>query len=1003
MLAFRTKINASRWAFLFLAALAFAAMPGCKPEEKDKCKDKKSSSSSASKNDDKSKDKDDGKDDDDKCDKGDDGDQGGTTPPTTPAPPSYQFPANPGRECVVDTFQQSGQDEVIKKVDLLFVMDHSGSMADDWGRVANNIHHLVKELPSDHNIRFAVLLADGSSWKGKLYSPNSSIPKVLDNQKMRVQDIANNLHKMFTEGMKVNDQVGSGEASFLSLHSAVTANIKDNQKLGFFRPDAALSVLFMSDEQEIGFPFPKVQAPGLPPRCDADVEDRIKAEQYDAKGINMNVALNAVKKVKGDMPVLMNAFVNITKEDLFKRNNKNAKCLYDSLGYGYFDIVAKQKGILFSLQEDKAEGLSRCGRAIRESVELVHNFPLSRPADQVDVATILAAVDGKKVAHEYTAINSSVYLANAGVHGSKIEIQHCKPVARQEWTLQNFGGQAGQYDASVSWNTPEVATNDKLLYGTSPTNLANQLVGSAATTNHSFSITGLNPNTVYYFQGVSTDDYGLEKRSVVISLRTKPDWNIQSLNGQASRFSVGISWKTPEYATMGKVRYAKVGNGLNLETALDSTTKDHNIVISGLEANTDYEFQAVSKDEFGLEKASAVGTFHTITDWAIVGFANTAARNSVALQWQTPDYATQSSVIWGTAANALTNVAPLAGTNTTHAANIAGLNSNTVYYFQGISRDDLGVERRTEVVAVRTLREWELTGFIGDSTETTVTLSWNTTGYGTNGKVVWGATPEALSNVVLSAANGESHSVTVGGLSSDTVYYFQAISSDALGLTKASEVVAIRTKAVVVVPPPLPSWEITGFAGVATLTSVTMNWNTDAYATTAKLLWGTSSNALTNVVNKAGSATSHSVLVEGLTADTIYYFQAVNTDDKGQEKSSAVVAVRTLAPAPNPDPTPDPTPIPAWNIFGFDATTSATGANVIWQTPGVPTKATVLIGLTATEFNVQQIDVPTSAATHVITVTGLTPNTTYFIKVIASDASGRTQESVVITKKTKVQ
>ena len=142
----------------------------------------------------------------------------------------------------------------IKKVDILFMMDHSGSMQDDWERVANNMQNLVKELPADVDIRYAVVLGDVGTWKGKLFAPVGS-PAVLDNQKMKVQEVSQRLHKMFVEGMKVSD-AGSGEALFYSLYHAVTGNASANQKLGFFRPDAALSIIFMSDEQEIGFPFP---------------------------------------------------------------------------------------------------------------------------------------------------------------------------------------------------------------------------------------------------------------------------------------------------------------------------------------------------------------------------------------------------------------------------------------------------------------------------------------------------------------------------------------------------------------------------------------------------------------------------------------------------------------------------------------------------------------------------------------------------------------------------
>jgi hypothetical protein len=905
------------------------------------------------------------------------------------------FPDHPGRVCTIDRFKQDNKDdEVVKKLDMLFVMDHSGSMADDWARVANNVQNLVKELPSNLDIHYAVLLANASSKKGVLYAPNK-IPVVLDNQTMSVQQISNNLHKIFTEGMKVQDSVAEGEASFLSLYTAVTTNAVANQKKGFFRPDAALSILFMSDEQEIGFPFPNPQAPGLPPRCDAQVEDQIKREQYDRKGINLDVTFNAVKALKGDMPVVTHAFVNITKDDLFKRNSKNAKCLYDSLGYGYFEMVDKTKGLLFSLQADRAEGMAQCGRVTKERLQLMHDFPLSKPADKVDASTILAAVDGAIVDHEYHSATNVVHLENAGAAGSAIEIQHCEPEARQEWTIQGFTGQAGQYAASLTWKTPELATNGKIVWGLAANALVNQVAGQNGATNHVVTVSGLNPNTVYYFQAVNTDQYGVEKRSDVISLRTKPDWSLSGLSGQPSRNTVNISWKTAEYATTGKVRYGAAANALVNESAETAAANDHAVTVSGLSANTTYYFQAVSRDEFGLAKQSEVVAVTTLTDWGIVGFQGQASRNTASLEWQTPEYATDGVLLWGLSADALVNSAP-AGSGNAHGAVVSGLSANTTYYFQAVSRDNLGVEKHSDVISLHTVNDWSITGFSGVAGQDNVAVSWQTLDYATGGKVLWGSSPDSLSHTVTIPGVANDHSANVAGLDPDTLYYFQAVSSDDLGVNRASEVVAIRTQAKPIDPPPAPVWNISDLNTVASTNGVNVTWSTSGYATSGKVLWGTSENALVNEAPEGAVVKDHSVTITGLSADTLYYVQAVSVDDFNQEQRSAVVAVRTLADEPT-----DPPPVSDWEVKGFDATTTATGADVIWQTPGAMTKATLMIGLSPDDLSYRSIVLDEFAESQLVGVTGLSASTNYYFKVVAVDANGRTVESTVLFKRTK--
>lgn len=989
MLSLWTNSTNAKW-MAITAATTLAILTSCKPPE-DSCKDSKDAKGNS------------------KCSTATATSTGTGTSTSTKTVTStatststntsggYNFPSNPGRVCTIDRFKQNKSESgAVKKLDMLFVMDHSGSMADDWARVANNVQELVKELPATADIRYAVLLANASSKKGILYAPKTVDSAVMSNQSMKIQEISRDLHKIFTEGMKQQDSVGSGEASFLSLYSAVTENAVKNQKLGFFRADAALSILFMSDEHEIGSPFPNPQAPGLPPRCDAASEDRVKKEQYDAKGININSTFNAVKKLKGDMPVMTHAFVNITKEDLFKRNAKNSSCLYDSLGYGYFDMVDKTKGVLFSIQDNKAEGLAMCGRVIKQRMELQHEFTLSKPANKVDAATILAAVDAAKVNHEYRVASNSVYLENAGAANSAIEIQYCEPEVRQEWTIQDFTGQAGQYAASLSWKTPEHATRGKIVYGLSANALNNEVQGANGATNHVVTVNGLNANTVYHFQAVNSDEWGVEKRSAVISLRTKPDWAISSLSGQPSRNMVNVSWKTTAYATKGKVRYGAAANALVNETAETAAANDHNVAVEGLNANTTYYVQAVSSDEFGLVKESAVVPVTTLADWGIVGFQGAAARNSVALQWQTPGYATEGAVVWGLADNALNNSAPIAGTSENHAVTVNGLNANTVYYFQAVNRDDLGVEKRSAVISVRTINDWNISDFTGTSTQETVTVNWNTLGYNTNGKVLWGSAPNALSGVVNSAGPATAHSATVGGLSPDTIYYFQAVSNDDLGLVRASAVVAIRTQAKPVDPPVLPEWEISDFDGTATIHSVNVSWKTADYATSGTILWGTSETALTSQMAGGAAVKDHAFTVSGLTADTLYYFQAVSVDDHNQVKRSAVVAIRTLADEPT-----DPPPVGNWEVQGFDATTTSNSADVIWQTPGAVTKATLMIGLSATDLTHRSIAIDDYRESQLVNVTGLNPSTSYYFKVIAVDKNGRTMESTVLFKRTK--
>jgi hypothetical protein len=60
---------------------------------------------------------------------------------------------------------------------------------------------------------------------------------------------------------------------------------------------------------------------------------------------------------------------------------------------------------------------------------------------------------------------------------------------------------------TITWTTDENATS-QVLYGTSPTSLSGSVNSSAMVTAHSITLTGLTPDSLYYYRVVSVDQYG---------------------------------------------------------------------------------------------------------------------------------------------------------------------------------------------------------------------------------------------------------------------------------------------------------------------------------------------------------------------------------------------------------------------------------------------------------------------------------------------------------------
>ncbi len=282
---------------------------------------------------------------------------------------------------------------------------------------------------------------------------------------------------------------------------------------------------------------------------------------------------------------------------------------------------------------------------------------------------------------------------------------------------------------------------------------------------------------------------------------------------------------------------------------------------------------------------------------------------------------------------------------------------------------------------------WSITNMAGTSTQTSVTITFDTAQYGTKGLVRWGNDVVFLPNSTSADPSPvTSHSFTITGLTPNTTYAFQAVATDDRGQTQSSSVISVTTK-----PIPLPVWTISDFSGTSTQTTVALVFSTLEYATQGHVIWGTSAGSLTNSTNVDSSAvTSHSYSVTGLKPNTTYFFQAVAQDDHGQLQMSPVISVTTAA-------------APAWSIVGFDATTTTTTANLIWQTGSVATTGVIHVGLSATDLSLMTIPVTTPNNTQVVQVSGLSASTTYFFQVTATDSAGQSQTSNVISKTTKAR
>ena len=458
---------------------------------------------------------------------------------------------------------------------------------------------------------------------------------------------------------------------------------------------------------------------------------------------------------------------------------------------------------------------------------------------------------------------------------------------------------AGQ--AILSWDPPATNTDGsaltdlagyKIYYGTSSGNYSTVITVGNVTT---YTITGLTDNITYYFATTAYDSSGNESTfsnevSKIISATSDITAPIISnaTTSSISGTSATISWSTNEVSSS----QAEFGTSTSYgsSTTIDNTlVTSHTVTVSGLTSWTTYHFRVKSQDGSGNLTVSSDFTFTTIAPpdttlptgtILINGNATYTSSASVTLTLSCSDAGTGCSQMqfsndgttWSTLESFATTkswtLSGGQGSKTVYARYRDGAGNTSTNYTNTISFDS----------AAPVLSSIGTSGLSNNS----VTITWTTVEVSTS-QVEYGTTTTYGSSSPLYNNSVTSHSVTLNNLSATTTYHFRVKSTDAAGNLATSGDYTFTTAA----PPDTTAPVISGVGtGNITTTGVTITWTTNE-ASTSKVEYGTSQTygSQSNVDNTL--VTAHTVVLSGLTPNTIYYFRVISSDQAGNQGISA--------------------------------------------------------------------------------------------------------------------
>ncbi len=519
--------------------------------------------------------------------------------------------------------------------------------------------------------------------------------------------------------------------------------------------------------------------------------------------------------------------------------------------------------------------------------------------------------------------------------------------------------------AVVEWDTDEPASS-VVEYGPD-TGYGSTATSSGYSFHHSVTVEGLTAGQAYHFRVVSDDFAGngpaaSADATFTTTAATAPVITVAPAVTAEADTWIAVTWTTDEPST-SEAEYGP-DTGYGTSTGDPSLVTEHTLTLTGLAPSTDYHLRVRSLDRCG--NASA---------WSADLTAVTRRPGLDISGWTIED------TVGGIAFTIPPGTVIQAGS----------------YLLVGHEQDREGFEGEWHttldplVVYLRSLdsqaqefpviddtqRRFQLRDdtatLVDGPTPGTLTTKWKTnqrtaTGADATDPASWGT-----SDTIDATPGTGGYTLTSAGvvITEFSDNYYDASGTTSNGSWRGEFVELFYDDGGV--PDTDPPVITAGPAAAPADCTAVITWTTDEDATSSVEYGpdtGYGSSAAT-----AGYTTEHAVTLEGLSSGTTYHFRVASADRTGNGPTySADATFTTTAPSP-----------PAFTAGPAITGTGSTTLTVEWTTDE-PTTGTVEYGQDTGYGN--QVADATPATHHAVTLTGLAPETTYHLRVSASDTCG---------------
>jgi hypothetical protein len=540
--------------------------------------------------------------------------------------------------------------------------------------------------------------------------------------------------------------------------------------------------------------------------------------------------------------------------------------------------------------------------------------------------------------------------------------------------------------ATITWTTDQ-ASSSLVQYGATTAYGSSSGVNSSMTTSHSMTLSGLKAGSTYNYDVTSANASGTSATSANYTFSTPAQAPVISnvVAGSISGTSATITWTTDQPSS-SQIQYgtsSSYGSSSNLNPSLTTT---HSVTITGLTPGTTYDYAVTSANSNGNSATSPNFTFTTVLQAPVISAVSVSSitGTSVVISWTT-DQASSSRVNYGTSTLYGSSTALNSTLATSHSVTLTGLNPSTTYDYDVTSANSAGTSATSANFTFSTLAQAPVISAVSTSgmTATSVIITW-TTDQASSSQVNYGTSTSYGSTSASNSTLVTSHSITLNGLNPGTTYDYDVTSANSAGTPATSANFTFSTLAQA---PAISAVNATSI----TNNSATITWTTNQTATSLVNYGTTASYGASSALNSA-LATSHSVVLSGLSAGTTYNYDVVSANSGGTSATSANFTFTTAVATSTPStPAPQVFDVAFWGI-------SSSSITISWSTNQ---GATTWVAYGVSTALGQSTPVQTALTwSHGVVITGLTSGTKYYFVAKSANSSGAVGSSTVYSFQT---